>query len=130
MEDDDALTPIKDLAKLAGVSVTTVSRALNGYDDVSKDTRMQLGYRHALVEYGVAFREDLIFNGEFKEEGGYAAMHQILNLHPEVTAVFSASDLMVLGALRALEHLGLKSPENMSIVGYDDMLSLRTARHQ
>ncbi|RAP75590.1 LacI family DNA-binding transcriptional regulator [Paenibacillus montanisoli] len=95
---------------------------INGHNEASVSKERQLGYRHALVEHGIAFREELIFNGEFKEEGGYAAMHQILRRHPEVTAVFSASDLMVLGALRALEHLGLKAPENISIVGYDDIV--------
>jgi LacI family transcriptional regulator len=46
-----------------------------------------LGYKHVLEGHEIAFREELIFNGGFKEEGGFAAMHQILHCHPEVTAV-------------------------------------------
>lgn len=94
---------------------------INGHDEASVSRERLEGYKRALAEHGAAFREDLVYNGGFKEEGGFSAMHQILHRHPEVTAVFSASDLMVLGALRALEQIGRKVPGSMSIVGYDDI---------
>jgi len=94
---------------------------INGHDEAAVSQDRLEGYRQALEAAGIPFDPKLIYNGGFKEEGGFEAMYGILYQHPDVTAVFSASDLMVLGALRALERLGLKAPERMSIVGYDDI---------
>jgi LacI family transcriptional regulator len=112
-----AKTAVEHLIRLGHRHIAMI----NGHDEASVSKERLLGYKHALAEHGISFREELIFNGGFKEEGGFTALHQILHRHPEVTAVFSASDLMVLGALRALEQIGRKVPETMSIVGYDDI---------
>ncbi|MFC5404502.1 LacI family DNA-binding transcriptional regulator [Cohnella soli] len=94
---------------------------INGHDQafVSKD-RLE-GYRDALRQYDVPIDDGLVYDGQFSEDGGAEAMYQILLRHPDVTAVFCASDLMALGAMRALEKLGRKAPEDISIVGFDDI---------
>lgn len=94
---------------------------INGHDEAAVSRDRKEGYRKALEQAGIPFREELVFNGQFKEAGGFEAMNEILIKRPNVTAVFSASDLMVLGALKALEKVGRKVPESMSIVGYDDI---------
>jgi LacI family transcriptional regulator len=57
--------------------------------------------------------------GDFTEQGGYFAMQKLLPLKPQ--AVFVASDTMAVGAMRAIKDSGLKIPEDISIVGFDDM---------
>lgn len=77
------------------------------------------GYRAALKDRGLAADTDLIVEGDFTEDGGYAAMQQLLPRQPE--AVFAASDTMALGALRALRAAGRRVPEDIALVGFDDM---------
>jgi len=77
------------------------------------------GYRQALAEYDLAFDEMLVIEGTFTEASGYTAMQSLLPLRPE--AVFAASDVMATGALRAIREAGLRVPEDIALVGYDDM---------
>ncbi|MEC4020158.1 LacI family DNA-binding transcriptional regulator [Streptomyces sp. H27-D2] len=77
------------------------------------------GYQDAL-----ALREAdplLVAQGDFTAEGGERAMHELLERSPELDAVFAGSDLMASGALRALRERGLRVPEDVAIVGYDDL---------
>jgi LacI family transcriptional regulator len=85
---------------------------------IAGNDRLQ-GYRQALEERGVAVRPELIAEGDFSEAGGYAAMRRLLPHRP--TAIFTASDSMAEGALRALRESGLRVPQDVAIVGYDDM---------
>jgi LacI family transcriptional regulator len=61
----------------------------------------------------------LIVEGDFTEAGGYRGMHTLLARHPD--AVFAASDMMAFGALRALREEGLRVPEDVALVGFDDV---------
>jgi len=77
------------------------------------------GYFKALVERGREVDESLIIEGDFTEAGGYYAMQQILSARPD--AVFVASDVMAIGAMRAARDAGLRIPEDISFVGFDDL---------
>lgn len=77
------------------------------------------GYRDALKARGFAADRHLISQGDFSEGGGYVAMQQLLPHSPD--AVFVASDAMALGALRALREAGKRVPDDVALVGYDDM---------
>jgi DNA-binding LacI/PurR family transcriptional regulator len=59
--------------------------------------------------------------GDWSARSGYAAMHRLLAGAPGLTAVFAANDQMALGALRALDEAGRRVPDDVSIVGFDDM---------
>jgi LacI family transcriptional regulator len=76
------------------------------------------GYRAALREAGLPINENLVAEGDFTEAGGYAAVEQLLPLEPD--AVFVASDLMAVGALRALRQAGRRVPDDVALVGFDD----------
>ena len=77
------------------------------------------GYIAALRDRGITPNPELIAEGDFTEEGGYAAMRRLLRSAPE--AVFVASDAMAVGALRALREAGKRVPEDIAIAGFDDM---------
>jgi DNA-binding LacI/PurR family transcriptional regulator len=76
------------------------------------------GYRRALR--GSARRSNVAV-GDFTRESGAAAMGQLLDDDPRLDAVFVASDLMADGALRALRHAGRRVPDDVAVVGFDDI---------
>jgi LacI family transcriptional regulator len=77
------------------------------------------GYRKALQERRVSVDESLLAHGDFTETSGYEAMQRLLPHEPD--AVFVASDTMALGALRALRETGTRVPDEVALVGFDDM---------
>ncbi|MFI0938160.1 LacI family DNA-binding transcriptional regulator [Streptomyces sp. NPDC021020] len=66
----------------------------------------------------------LIAEGDFTPEGGALAMEQLLRTAPDLDAVFAASDVMASGALRVLRRRGLRVPEDVAVVGFDDIVSV------
>jgi LacI family transcriptional regulator len=78
------------------------------------------GFQKTLAEYEVPYNPDWVFRGEFSEEAGYHAMQEILSMSRRPTAIV-AQDLMAIGAIKALRDAGLSVPEDMSIVGFDDI---------
>jgi LacI family transcriptional regulator len=84
------------------------------------DYRIQ-GYRQALLDHGLPLDETLVQGGAFAEAGGYQSMQALLRLSPRPTAVFAANDLMAMGALLALREAGLRVPEDMAVMGFDDI---------
>lgn len=90
----------------------------------SGEQRVQ-GWRMALAESGAAPSlqdEALLWRGGFTSQGGYEAMHAILRTDsPNPTAVFVCNDLMAIGALRAVHEVGLRVPDDISIIGFDDI---------
>lgn len=63
--------------------------------------------------------------GDFRPESGFAGCNALLDLPEPPTAVFAASDQMALGAIEALRRRGLRVPEDMSVVGFDDLPEVR-----
>lgn len=79
------------------------------------------GYRSALEEAGVPWDPDLVRWGDFAVNGGYRHARDLLALPDRPTAVFAGSDLQSLGVMRAAREAGLRIPEDLSVVGYDDL---------
>jgi DNA-binding LacI/PurR family transcriptional regulator len=80
-----------------------------------------VGFRQALREAGIELTaEDLAF-GNGRYDSGYKAMQELYQRRPDLTAVFVFNDLMALGAMNALRTLGKHVPEDLSIIGYDDI---------
>jgi DNA-binding LacI/PurR family transcriptional regulator len=86
------------------------------------------GYRDALAAAEIAFDPDLVAHGDFSAESGGRAMAQLLAGEPGVDGVFAASDLMALGALRQLEASGRRVPDDVAVIGYDDIDAAASAR--
>jgi LacI family transcriptional regulator len=83
------------------------------------------GYRAALEGAGLTLDEALVVPGDFHAESGFAGCEKLLDLPEPPTAVFAASDQMALGAIEALRRRGLRVPEDMSVVGFDDLPEVR-----
>jgi len=79
------------------------------------------GYRVALERAGIPFDGSLIEHGDWSYEGGYEAMGRLLAKTPKVTALFAQNDQMAVGAMRALHEAGRKIPDDVAIIGYDDV---------
>ncbi|WP_432139027.1 MULTISPECIES: LacI family DNA-binding transcriptional regulator [unclassified Streptomyces] len=83
------------------------------------------GYRAALEGAGLAVEDSLVVPGDFRPESGFAGCTALLGLSRPPTALFAASDQMALGAIEALRRRGLRVPEDMSVVGFDDLPEVR-----
>ena len=75
-------------------------------------------------EYGLSVEPNLMVETVFSQEGGYEAMQRLLPLRP--TAVFAVNDIIALGALRAAQNSGLHVPDDISIIGMDDIFAAAT----
>jgi DNA-binding LacI/PurR family transcriptional regulator len=86
------------------------------------DTERFGGYRQALESVDQAFQPELVVHGDGTPQGGEVAMHKLLSLPQRPTAVFCYDDMSALGALRAARTYGLRVPEDVSIIGFDDLV--------
>ncbi len=80
-----------------------------------------LGYKDALLESGITPEDSLIRYADFHPQSGYEAMQSLLASQEEFTAVFVASDNVAMGAKSALREAGLCIPEDISLIGFDDI---------
>ena len=87
-----------------------------------RDARDRLqGHQRALSEHGLMFDPALWFEGNFREFGGSDAMHHLLSLNKKFTAVVCASDQMASGAIAVCLEQGIRVPEDISFIGYDNI---------
>jgi LacI family transcriptional regulator len=80
------------------------------------------GYKAALVDCDIPFRDELVVEGDYQQQSGYAATKSLLQrVDPPPTAIFAANDLSAFGAMDAIRECGLCIPDDISIVGFDDI---------
>jgi LacI family transcriptional regulator len=79
------------------------------------------GFRAALAGAGLELPGAYVVEGDFYLDGGHAAMRRLLALAEPPTAVFAAGDEMAIGAMRAVTEAGLRVPEDVAVVGFDDI---------
>ena len=80
------------------------------------------GYRAALAKANLTYDEALIIQINLTLESAYEATNQLLKVRPRPTAIFAYNDLIAVGVLQALKEAGLRIPQDMALVGYDDIL--------
>jgi len=80
------------------------------------------GYRQALEEAGIPYDPHLVFYTDMTLEGGYCQAKAVMErVSPRPTAVFTFDDLMAIGVLKALREMGIRVPDDVALVGYDDI---------
>lgn len=79
------------------------------------------GYQESLLKHQLSFDDAWVRIGDYRYESGYEAMQQILKAHPDCTAVFAASDEMAVGAIHAAIDNGKKVPEDISVIGFENI---------
>jgi LacI family transcriptional regulator len=92
---------------------------INGPHNTIASLDRYQGYLDALRERGVTLIPELVAEGEFSDTTGYLAMKRLLPHCPD--AVFVASDAMAFAAMRAIQEAGLRIPEDIAVVGFDDL---------
>jgi LacI family transcriptional regulator len=94
---------------------------INGQLQMEAAQARRDGYKQALLEAGVAIDAQLMVEGYFSEAAAFQAMLMLLDLPQPPTAVFAASDSMAIGALHAIRRRGLRVPDEVALVGFDDL---------
>jgi LacI family transcriptional regulator len=93
---------------------------IQGLGDTTPNLLRVRGYRQALIDHGVAYRSSLVVGDSFSQQNGYAQTRRLLEKHPDLTAIFSLSNLIALGVLRALAEERLSVPKDISVLCFDD----------
>lgn len=108
---------ISHLIKLGYRRIATIA----GSCHVSTGLERYQGYKSALETAGITRDEALVKFGNFKTESGYTLANELLNAANPPDAIFIANNLMTLGALRALRERNVRVPEDIALVGFDDL---------
>ena len=95
--------------------------AITGQLHVTSAVERLRGFKQALREAGISLAPEYIQEGRFDRLSGYEKGLMLLQFSPRPTAIFAANDLVALGVLAALRELGLRCPEDVSLVGFDDL---------
>ncbi|MDO2948504.1 substrate-binding domain-containing protein [Aeromonas simiae] len=94
---------------------------ITGPRDRAPGTERLAGFIEALQEAGLPLRSDWILEGNFDCASGHQAMRSLLALSERPTALFVCNDMMAMGAISAATEAGLRIPEDLSIIGYDNV---------
>lgn len=94
---------------------------INGFLHKSPARGRLEGYKKALKEYGIPFDDSLVSVGDIDVKDGYERTKQLLEKNLDFTAIFAYNDMMAFGAMRAIKEKGLRIPEDIGLVGYDDI---------
>ena len=108
---------VKHLADLGHRKIGMLTTEL----DSTSNTRRVQGYRHGLANEGLLEDPELLVQEDPTLAGGYSAANMLLEHRPDVTAIFAYNDLMAVGAMRACKELGLSIPNDISVIGFDDI---------
>lgn len=98
---------------------------ISGPPIIKDSWERQHGYRRALQNADIGYDEMLVVEGDFTEESGYQATRRLLERQQSFTALFVANDQMAAGAFQALREAQLDIPQDISVIGYDDVLFAR-----
>lgn len=90
-------------------------------DSITAIDRLE-GYRQALIAHGIEPRDEWIIKGNFEFHSGYNAVHQSPEIRKDQkTAIFVQNDMMAIGVMKALQEKGLRIPDDVAVVGFDNI---------
>ncbi len=110
-------TIVQHLVKLGHRRIACIT--YGPLEDVHPAARLRV-YRTVLEEAGIAYDENLVRVGAFDPETGYGAMKSLLATE-HITALYAMNDVMAFGAMAAIREAGLRVPEDIAVVGFDDI---------
>jgi DNA-binding LacI/PurR family transcriptional regulator len=113
-----AETAVNHLINLGHQQVACITNAHPSYTAASERLR---GYRQALDANSIPYNEEIVRYGDFDPESGYSQMSELLDLAPQISAAFVASDVVAVGAKAAIVERGLRIPNDIALVGFDDV---------
>ncbi|KPV44006.1 LacI family DNA-binding transcriptional regulator [Alicyclobacillus ferrooxydans] len=94
---------------------------VNGHQQAAVSQERRRGYEDALRVQKIPYEEDWVYNADFTLQGGIRGLKELLERHKDMTAVYFASDLMAIGALRYCREQGIQVPGDLAIVGFDNI---------
>ena len=106
---------VDHLIQLGYKRIGTITGLMNSTAGIDRKE----GYLRVISEQGWELDDGLIAEGDFSEQSGYKAMEKLLPAKPD--AVFAASDTMAIGAIRFAREMGLRVPEDLAVIGFDDL---------
>lgn len=95
---------------------------ITGYKDYKPSIEKLRGYKNALRDTGIEFREEYVKYGDYHIDGQENNVKELMSLKEPPTAVFTANDLMALGTIRELNKIGYCVPTDVSVIGFDDIV--------
>lgn len=105
---------------LISLNHTKIAHITGDLEKFSSIERVK-GYKKALQDSNIPINNQFIINSEFIEMGGYRAAKKIFSRDNKPTAIFASNDKIAIGAIKAIKELGLKVPEDVSIIGFDNI---------
>ena len=118
---DNRMAAKKATQYLIDLGHTRIACIANARSSYSASLDRVLGYQDALLSAGIASDDSLIRYADFDPQSGFDCMQSLLNSGEEFSAVFVASDNVAMGAKSALREANLRIPDDISIVGFDDI---------
>ncbi len=106
---------VKHLVQVGRKRICTITGPLTSTVGIDR----LAGYRKAMDASSLKYNKEFIVEADFTESGGYDAMKSLFHLKPD--AVFASSDMMAIGAIRAIRDAGLDVPKDISVIGFDDL---------
>lgn len=94
---------------------------ISGHPDLFSSIHREQGYKKALEEAGLQFSPELIKYGSYGYKGGLRAASEFLIMDEKPDAIFAISDMMAIGAIRAIKESGLKVPDDIGVMGFDNI---------
>jgi LacI family transcriptional regulator len=94
---------------------------ISGRSELESSNRRLKGYRDALENAGIAIDEQWIVSGDYTTETAVKCAHELLSLEERPTAIFASNDQSAIGVFQAADEMGLRIPEDLSIVGFDNI---------
>jgi LacI family transcriptional regulator len=115
---DNVSAAMKATQHLLNLGRKRIATITGNHDSTVTEDRLE-GYRKVLRTAGCEPGNEWIVEGDFTEVSGYLGMNTLLPLKPD--AVFCQSDIMAAGAMRTIQEAGLRVPEDIALVGFDDI---------
>jgi len=116
----DNLTAAKNAVKRLVENGHTKIGMIGGPEEIFTAQERLLGYKTALMEAGIVPEEKLVVQGDYTIDSGVRCLENLVKQNPDMTAVFVANYEMTMGAVIGINELGIRIPEDLSMIGFDN----------